>query len=133
LGRHGRDVRFIFYGLAGARPQKDTAAIPGAVWFHREIPVLNLIFSTFAWPQKNFLCHASRDLPKTSSFHFLVCSSSSSSSSSFALPQKKQKGSRHIEFAKNQCQKPKRKNSPAAQTAFRSLRFLALIFLTQIL
>jgi hypothetical protein len=39
---------------------------------------------------------------------------------SFALPQKKQKGSRHIRFAKNQWQNLNEKNSPAAQTAFRS-------------
>jgi len=39
---------------------------------------------------------------------------------SFALPQKKQKGSRHIRFAKNQIRSLKQINSPAAQTEFAS-------------
>ena len=48
---------------------------------------------------------------------------------SFALPQKKQKGSRHIEFAKNQCQKPKRKKLACGSDSFSFLTVFGIDFL----
>jgi hypothetical protein len=45
------------------------------------------------------------------------------------LPQKKQKGSRHIEFAKNQCQKPKRKKLACGSDSFSFLTVFGIDFL----
>jgi hypothetical protein len=45
------------------------------------------------------------------------------------LPQKLQKGSRHIKFAKNQCQKPKRKKLACGSNSFSFLTAFGIDFL----
>gem|GEM_PF-7112075 len=81
-----------------------------------------------SFDKKGFPCVALRDILFAKGFS-LPSGLSLPRGPSFALPQKKQKGSRHIEFAKNQCQKPKRKKLACGSDSFSFLTVFDIDFL----